>query len=87
MKKKYTMVIVSRNLFDGVTNQASEGYLCINGSRIVKKGSGVPDEDTIQNAERVLYFADEFVMPGITDTHTFFTGYAVIHVGADVSEV
>lgn len=87
MKKKYTMVIVARNLFDGVTNQASEGYLCINGSRIVKKGSGIPDEDTIQNAERVLYFADEFVMPGITDTHTFFTGYAVFHVGADVSEV
>ena len=26
-------------------------------------------------------------MPGITDTHTFFTGYAVFHVGADMSDV
>ena len=26
-------------------------------------------------------------MPGITDTHTFFTGYAVFHIGADLSKV
>lgn len=87
MKKHYTMVIAAKHLFDSVSDQAYEGYLCIDGSIIVKRGSGVPDEETIRQAERVLYFQEELVMPGIVDTHTFFTGYAVFHLGADVSQV
>lgn len=51
-----------------------------------EKENGVPDEDTIRQAEQVLYFDEELVMPGIVDTHTFFTGYAVFHLGADVSK-
>lgn len=85
--KKYAMVIAARHLFDSVSDQASEGYLCIDGQMIVERGNGRPDEETISQAERVLYFDDELVMPGIVDTHTFFTGYAVFHLGADVSQV
>ncbi len=87
MNKKYSMVIAARHLFDGVSDYESEGYLCITGSRIVKKENGVPDAETIRQAEQVLYFDEELVMPGIVDTHTFFTGYAVFHLGADVSGV
>lgn len=86
MSKKYSMVIAARHLFDSVSDRESEGYLCIRGPMIVRKESGVPDEETIRQAEQVLYFDEELVMPGIVDTHTFFTGYAVFHLGADMSE-
>ena len=71
MNKKYSVVIAARHLFDGVSDYESEGYLCITGSRIVKKENGVPDAETIRQAEQVLYFDEELVMPGIVDTHTF----------------
>lgn len=87
MSETYSMVIAAKNLFDGVSGQASEGYLCMDGPMIVKRENGKPDEETIRRAEQVLYFDEEFVMPGIVDTHTFFTGYAVFHLGADVSQV
>lgn len=87
MRGTYSMVIAAKNLFDGVSDQASEGYLCMDGPMIVKREYGKPDEETIRQARQVLYFDEEFVMPGIVDTHTFFTGYAVFHLGADVSQV
>lgn len=87
MNKKYSMVIAARHLFDSVSDQACEGYLCIAGQMIVKRENGRPDEETISQAEQVLYFNEELVMPGIVDTHTFFSGYAVFHLGADVSKV
>ena len=87
MNKKYSVVIAARHLFDSVSDRESQGYLCIKGPMIVKRGHGMPDEETICQAEQVLYFDDGLVMPGIVDTHTFFTGYVVYHLGADVSQV
>ena len=52
-----------------------------------KKKAGKPEKDILNQAQEVLNFRDELVMPGITDTHTFFTGYAIYHVGADFSKV
>lgn len=87
MKKKNSMIIVAKNLFDSVNSNAYEGYLCIKENRIVEKGIGQPSKEILDQAEQILNFEEELVMPGITDTHTFFTGYAVFHVGADVSKV
>lgn len=87
MNKKYSIVIVARHLFDSISDQAYEGYLCIDGPIIVKCENGKPDNETIRQAEQILYFDEELVMPGVIDTHTFFTGYAVFHLGADVSQV
>lgn len=87
MEKKFLMVIVAKNLFDSVNSNAYEGYLCIKENRIVEKGIGQPSKEILDQAEQILNFEEELVMPGITDTHTFFTGYAVFHVGADVSAV
>lgn len=87
MEKKFSMVIVAKNLFDSVNSNAYEGYLCIEENRIVKKGIGQPSKEILNQAEQILTFEEELVMPGITDTHTFFTGYAVFHLGADVSKV
>ena len=77
MNKKYSMVIAARHLFDSVSDQEAEGYLCIRGPMIVKKENGVPDEDTIRQAEQVLYFDEELVMPGIVATaiYTFINAW------------
>lgn len=87
MEKKFSMVITAKNLFDSVNSEAYEGYLCIKDNKILKAEKGIPTEEIRKQAEEVLTFDKELVMPGITDTHTFFTGYVVFHIGADVSEV
>lgn len=87
MGKQYSMVIAARNLFDSVGDEAYEGYLCLKDHVIVKVGTGKPEQKILDDAQQVFQFEEELVMPGITDTHTFFTGYAVFHIGADVSKV
>lgn len=87
MKKNFSKVIAAKHLFDSVRDDSFEGYICLRDNRIVKAGTGIPPQEITEQAEEFLQFDDELVMPGITDTHTFFTGYAVFHVGADVSGV
>lgn len=87
MSKKYSYIIQAKHLFDGIESNSYEGYLCLKNQKIVKIGKGKISQKTKEEAENVLEFDKELVMPGITDTHTFFTGYAVFHLGADVSEV
>ena len=87
MDKEFSMVIAAKNLFDSVSEGAYEGWLALKGKQIARMGKGVPGQEILNQAEQVFTFTDELVMPGITDTHTFFTGYAVFHVGADISQV
>lgn len=87
MSKNFSMVIAARNLFDSVNPEAYEGYLCLKDNRIIQQDTGKPPQEILDQAEQVLRFEEELVMPGITDTHTFFTGYAIFHIGADVSGV
>ena len=87
MKKRFSKVIIAKHLFDGINEKDYEGYLCLSGNHIVEKKAGKPEKDILNQAQEVLNFRDELVMPGITDTHTFFTGYAIYHVGADFSKV
>ena len=87
MKKRFSKVIIAKHLFDGINEKDYEGYLCLSGNHIVEKKEGKPEKDILDQAQEVLNFRDELVMPGITDTHTFFTGYAIYHVGADFSKV
>lgn len=87
MEKIFSKVIAAKHLFDGVRDDSYEGYLCLKDNVIAKAGIGFPSQEIIDQSEVFLQFDEELVMPGITDTHTFFTGYAVFHVGADISEV
>ncbi|MDL2295428.1 amidohydrolase family protein [Lachnospiraceae bacterium OttesenSCG-928-E19] len=87
MEKEFTKLIIAKHLFDGISDLAYEGYLCLKNEKIVKTGRGEPNRELVEQAEDVIRFEEELVMPGIIDTHTFFTGYAVFHVGADVSKV
>lgn len=87
MGKKFSKVIAAKYLFDSVYPEPYEGWLCIRDNMIVRIGRGSVPEDISRDTEEFLQFDEELVMPGITDTHTFFTGYAIFHIGADVSDV
>lgn len=87
MKKFFSKVIAAKHLFDSVRDDSYEGYICLKDNMIVKVEAGVPPQEITDQAEEFLQFDEELVMPGITDTHTFFTGYAVFHLGADISKV
>lgn len=87
MEKLYTYIISSEHVFDSVSDTTYPGYVCVKGRNIVKVGKGKPDQKDLEQAEKVIQFQDELIMPGMIDTHTFFTGYAIFHVGVDLSEV
>ena len=87
MKDNYSLVIEANNIFDGHSFLSTKGYLCIKGNKLVDVGLGSAPESAKKNAKKFIYFDKELVMPGIIDVHTFFTGYAIFHVGADLRDV
>lgn len=87
MSKKYSFLIQAKHVFDGKEKSTYEGFLCLKDKQIVKMGKGKASQKILEEAEEILEFDKELVMSGITDTHTFFTGYAVFHLGVDVSEI
>ena len=87
MEKLYTYIIGSEHVFDSVSDTTYPGYVCVKDRNIVKVEKGKPNQEELEKAEKVIQLEDELIMPGIIDTHTFFTGYAIFHVGVDVSEV
>lgn len=87
MKKQMDLIIIAKNIFNSVDEKCFEGYLCIEENRISKVGRGIPDRSICNQAEKIITLNDEMIMPGIVDTHTFFTGYAIFHVGVDTSNI
>lgn len=87
MEKLYSYIIASEHIFDSVSDITYPGYLCIKGRRIVKVERGNIKPSDMEKTGEIIKFESELVMPGIIDTHTFFTGYAVFHVGEDFSKV
>lgn len=87
MEKNFSKVIAAKHLFDSIGDDSYEGYICLKDDLIVEVGTGIPPLEIKEQAEEFMQFDEELVMPGITDTHTFFTGYAIFHVGADLSGV
>lgn len=87
MNKRTDLIIIAKNIFNSVDEKCFEGYICIEGNRISKIGKGIPDEIICIHAKRIIILKDEMIMPGIVDTHTFFTGNAIFHVGVDTSNI
>lgn len=81
------LVLKSTQIFDGSGRQSFAGYVVVEAGKIKAVGSGdVPMEELADNVE-VLELGDQVVCPGFVDVHTFFTGYAIFHIGMDVSQI
>lgn len=87
MNNQIDLIIIAKNIFNSVDEKCFEGYLCIEKNRIFKVGKGMPDKSIYNQAKKIITLKDEMIMPGIVDTHTFFTGYAIFHVGVDTSNI
>ncbi|MGN6713158.1 amidohydrolase [Anaerocolumna jejuensis] len=87
MKMETDLLIIAKNIFDGILDEAKEGYISISQNVITEVAWGRPKEALLRKAKKVITFENELVMPGITDTHTFFTGYAINHLGLDAAGI
>ena len=83
MAAENTLLICADHIFDAVTDQTYKGYILIRGERIAEVVRGEVPADLAERADKVICFTDEMIMPGITDTHTFFIGWAIRHARGD----
>ena len=84
-KRPDRLVILSRNVFDATGAEAFDGFVATEGNRIAKVGRRSEAASYVNGATRVIDAGDRTVMPGMTDNHTFFTGWALLHLGCDLS--
>lgn len=78
-----TLLICADHIFDAVRDQTYKGYVLIRGEKIAEVVRGEAPEELAKKADKVICFTDEMIMPGITDTHTFFIGWAIRHARGD----
>ena len=83
MAAENTLLICADHIFDAVMDQTYKGYILIRGERIAELVRGEVPADLAERADKVICFTDEMIMPGITDTHTFFIGWAIRHARGD----
>lgn len=81
-----SMILKSENIFDGTGRPAFAGYVIIQSGKILEVGEGTLSDMRMLERYRVLDFGDRVICPGFTDVHTFFTGYALSHIGVTVKE-
>lgn len=86
-KLELDLLLQSNHIFDGTGKKAFQGYIGISGNKIAVLGTGAPEPHLVSGAKRVLDLKDQVICPGFVDVHTFFTGYAIFHVGFDAGAV
>lgn len=79
------LVLLSRNVFPATGEDAFDGYVAIEGRHIAAVGPRSQSGRYEAKADRVVDVGDRVVMPGMTDNHTFFTGWALTRIGADLA--
>lgn len=80
------LVILSRNVFDATGTPAFDGFVATEGNRIVAVGEKPGADAYLRQATRVIDAGSRTVIPGMTDNHTFFTGWVLQQLGCDLSD-
>ncbi|NRT74237.1 amidohydrolase [Clostridium beijerinckii] len=87
MSKCNTNIILkSKNIFTGISDKLIDGYVAISGNKIIAIEEGDNYKDLISRETNFIDIGENVVTPGFVDTHTFFTGYVIYHIGVDVSK-
>ncbi len=76
------LINVSDYIFNGLQDTPQTGYLAICGNQIIKVGYDENYQDLAEANTRIINAKEKLVTAGFTDVHTFFTGYAIFHIGA-----
>lgn len=85
-KQKADYLLRSDHIFTSTVENPFAGYVAVNGQNILAVGTD-DGSDWIDEQTEVLELGDQLVTPGFIDVHTFFTGYAIFHIGIDMSGI
>ncbi|RDU24049.1 amidohydrolase [Anaerosacchariphilus polymeriproducens] len=85
--EKADIVLISNNIFTGRDDSPIKGYIVIQGNKIKKVGTGNQYQEYVQEDTQVINVGDRLITAGFADVHTFFTGYAIYHIGVDFSGI
>lgn len=80
-------LLFSDNIFTGLRDEPVKGYVAIKGNQIMKVGTGNDFKAIVGKKTKVLNLKEQLVLPGFIDVHTFFTGYAIFHIGMNMDGV
>lgn len=86
MKKRAQIILISNCIFDASGSDPFSGYVALGQETILEVGPGKPDADLIVPDTKIYDLGDQTVCPGFADAHTFFTGWSLNHIGADLTE-
>jgi predicted amidohydrolase YtcJ len=81
------LILRSNYIFTGLNEKPEKGYIAVSGNTIIKVGMDDSYKELIGENTKVLDLKDQLITPGFVDVHTFFTGYAIYHIGMNLSEV
>ena len=80
-----SVVILSRNVFPATGAAAFDGFVAVEGGIIKAVGGASEAGRYTAGAARVIDAGERTVMPGMTDVHTFFSGWVLEGLGCDLS--
>ena len=80
-------VLISTSIYDSAAKEPFEGFVAVKGNSILEVGKGkVPEK--YKNGETIITdYGSGTICAGFGDTHTFFTGFIIDHLGTDFSAV
>lgn len=86
-ERQKCLVLLSKNVFPATGEAPFDGFVAVEGNRIAAVGPRAEAGEWVEKATQVLELGDRVVTPGFVDVHTFFTGWALLSLGADFSDV
>ena len=86
-ERQKCLVLLSKNVFTATGEAPFDGFVAVEGNRIAAVGPRAEAGEWVDKATQVLELGDRVVTPGFVDVHTFFTGWALLSLGADFSGV
>lgn len=80
-----TLVILSESIFTGTGDLPFSGFVAVRGNRIEALGTRDEVAPYLAEAAEVRDMGGRTVMPGLIDVHTFYTGWALRRLGANLA--
>lgn len=81
------LVLISKNIFTATTTEPVDGFVAIQGNRILAVGPGEEYRKWVGQTTQIRDLGDKVVCPGFTDVHTFFSGWALLSLGVDFAGI